>query len=68
MIILIPCNVAAPLASDHGFLIELIFLHTFSWEIKLQISRQFQIPITNNIYTFVRANPFKAKSGFARAF
>ena len=30
MTILIPCNVAAPLASDHGFLTELIFSHTFS--------------------------------------
>ena len=30
MTILIPCNVAAPLASDHGFLTEIIFLHTFS--------------------------------------
>jgi hypothetical protein len=29
--IMVPCNVAAPLASDRGFLTELIFfLHTFS--------------------------------------
>jgi hypothetical protein len=32
MSILIPCNVAALLASDHGFLTGPIFLHTFSWE------------------------------------
>jgi hypothetical protein len=30
MIILISYNVAAPLASDRGFLAKLIFLHTFS--------------------------------------
>ena len=65
MVILIPWNVAAPVASDHGFLSELIFLHTFSlgWTNKVKYLRYIGL-ISPRIIKFQMFVTFSNKYNF----